>query len=361
MRTPGWFEEREPSLARRIALAPLAVPELLYALAAGVTRRFRGARAARLACRVVSVGNLSVGGSGKTPAAAWVASALRDAGHAVALASRGYGRRAGGDVVVVSDGRFVRASVDEAGDEALLLAAHAPGVPVLVGRDRALAGLRAISAFGADVLVLDDGFQHHRLARDVEIVCFDGAGLGNGRLLPRGPLRERLRVLARADALLVVDGPLPEDDERAIRSKAPRAAWFAARRRPVSLRPLAGGPALPPAALEGDAVGLLAGIARPHSFRRTLESLGARVVAERVFADHHRYRPRDLAGLAREAPRWITTEKDAAKILPRFAADADVQVLAIELAPEDPRAMTEWLERTLRAKRRSAFRIQSRE
>jgi len=355
VRTPGWFEERDPGIARRALLAPLLAPAWLYGLAATAARRLRSERfraPARLACRVLSVGNLSVGGSGKTPTAAWIAAQLRAAGHPVALASRGYGRRGRDPVVVVSDGRFVRATMAEAGDEALLLAAHAPGVPVLIGRDRAVVGLRAIAAFGADVLVLDDGFQHHRLARDLDLVCFDGAGLGNGHLLPRGPLREPLGALAQADGVLVVDGPLPAADEAAIRAAAPRAAWFTARRRPVSLRPLAGGPALPPAALAGQPVGLLAGIARPASLRRTLESIGARVVAARVFPDHHRYRERDLAGLAKEAARWVTTEKDAAKILPRFAGAADVRVLAIELAPDDPRGLLDWLERTLRAKRR---------
>jgi tetraacyldisaccharide 4'-kinase len=352
---PPWLEARDESRLRRVLLAPLLPAEALYALGATLARRARGRRfrtPRRLSCRVVSVGNLTLGGSGKTPAAAWIAARLRETGHPVALASRGWGRRDREPVRVVSDGRFVRATVEAAGDEALLLAAHAPGVPVLVGRDRGLVGLRAISAFGAEVLVLDDGFQHHRLARDVEIVCFDGAGLGNGHVFPRGPLREPIGALAGADAVLVVDGPLTHADEAAIRRAAPRAAWFGARRRPVSLRPLGGGAAVAPSALAGQSIGLLAGIARPAAFRRTLESLGARVVAERRFPDHHRYRERDLAGLVDDAKRWVTTEKDAAKILPRFAGDADVRVLGIELEPDDPRALLDWLERALRTKRR---------
>ena len=355
MRTPSWLEARDESPARRAALLPLSAAALFYGLGARVHRALyaRGWRTPRaLPCRVVSVGSLAVGGSGKTPAAAWIAAALRAAGHPVAIASRGYGRRDREPVRVVSDGRFVRATVDAAGDEALLLAAHAPGVPVLVGRDRAWVGLRAFGQFGADVLVLDDGFQHHRLARDVDVVCFDGAGLGNRRVLPRGPLREPLGALGAADAMLVVDGPLPPADEAAIRAAAPQAVWFAARRQPVSLRPLAGGAALPPSALDGRSVGLLAGIARPASLRRTLEALGARVVAERTFPDHHRYRERDLAGLIDGAKHWITTEKDAAKILPRFAGPAELHVLAIELVPDDPRGLVDWLERTLRTKRR---------
>jgi tetraacyldisaccharide 4'-kinase len=348
---PAWFEARTPGWACRLALAPLVPLAWLYAAGARLARRFGGHR--RLACRVVSVGNLSVGGSGKTPAAAWIAARLRERGHPVVIASRGYARRSRESVTVVSDGRFVRAGPREAGDEALLLAQHAPGVPVLVGRDRGVVGLRAIAAFGADVLVLDDGFQHHRLARDVEIVAFDGSGLGNGRVLPRGPLREPIAALRGADAVLVVDGPLPDADAAKIRAAAPSARWFAARRRPVSLRPLGGGAAAEPAVLGGARVGLVAGIARPASFRRTLEALGAEVVAERVFPDHHRYRARDLADLA-EAALWITTEKDAAKILPRWAAGAELRVLGIELEMDDAAAFVDWLERTLRARRRLA-------
>jgi tetraacyldisaccharide 4'-kinase len=118
-------------------------------------------------------------------------------------------------VEVVSDGRFVHGTRGHAGDEPMLLAAQAPGVPVLVGRDRGLVGLRAISAFGAEVIVLDDGFQHHRLHRDVDVLTFDGGlGLGNRRVLPRGPLRERSARSRARDAIGVVDGPLPERDER---------------------------------------------------------------------------------------------------------------------------------------------------
>jgi tetraacyldisaccharide 4'-kinase len=303
----------------------------------------------RLPLRVISVGNLLVGGTGKTPFAAWLASGLSRRGHKVALASRGYGRRGREPVCVVSDGRFVRADAERAGDEPLWLAAHAPGVPVLVGRDRGVVGLRALSGFGADVLVLDDGFQHQRLARDLDFVCFDGAfGLGNGWLLPRGPLREPLGALRRADALAVVDGPLPAEDSARIEAVAPQAVKLALRRRPASLRPLAGGGGGAPAALDGAQVGLITGVARPAAVRRSLERLGARVVAERLFPDHHRYRKADLAGLAAQAPLWVTTEKDALKLVPAWAAGADVRVLAQALEVEAGEALLDWVEQRIR-------------
>ena len=177
-------------------------------------------------------------------------------------------------MIVVSDGRFVHSRAEVAGDEAMVLAAHAPGVPVLVGRDRALVGWRAVSVFGADVLVLDDGFQHHALHRDLDLVTFDGGlGCGNRRTLPRGPLREPACALRHADAIGVVDGPLPAADAAFIERFAPGSHRFEARRTPVVLRPLRGGAGASPESLKDTDVGLLAALADPAAFRRSLESL----------------------------------------------------------------------------------------
>jgi len=349
---PRWLEGREESGLARAALAPLAPAAWVYAglVAAHRVLHERGVLTRRrIPGHVVSVGNLGVGGTGKTPFAAWLASGLHARGRKVVLASRGYGGRGDEPVQVVSDGRYVHGRAETAGDEPMVLAAHAPGVPVLVGRDRGVVGLRAHAAFGADVLVLDDGFQHHRLQRDLDIVLFDGRlGLGNRRVLPRGPLREPLRGLRRANAIGVIDGPLPPEDEETVRRLAPAAFRFAARRRPAGLRPLQGGPALAPATLAGSDVGLLAGVARPGSFRSTLESLGASVVAERVFRDHHAYRQSDLQGLADETPVWVTTEKDAVKILATWTGRADVRVLSISLEVEEGGALLDWVESWLR-------------
>ncbi|MEE2678779.1 MAG: tetraacyldisaccharide 4'-kinase [Myxococcota bacterium] len=331
------------------ALAPLG---WLYGLGARFDRWSHAShwrRVERLLCHVVGVGNLVVGGAGKTPTAAWLACALRDRGHRVVLASRGYGRRDPRNIVVVSDGKFVRAGVEAAGDEPLVLAAHAPGVPVLVGRDRARVGWRAHSAFGAEVLVLDDGFQHHRLHRDLDIVLFDGqVGFGNGRCLPAGPLREPPAALRSAACIGVVDGPLATGDEALVAKFAPGARRFAAHRRPAALRPLAGGPGQAPEALRGREVGVFSGLARPGGLRRSIEALGARVVAERRFRDHHTYRPGDLSGLADEAPLWVTSEKDAVKLPAKWAGAADVRVLTIDIEVEAPDLLLDWMEARLR-------------
>jgi len=350
-----WISEREAPTGAlgRVGLGALTGLSWIYGAVTGLhgaLHRRGWLRTRRLACRVVSIGSPVAGGTAKTPIAAWVASRLHARGERVVLATRGYGRSGREPVVVLSDGRHVRASLAEAGDEPSLLVGLAPGVPVLVGPDRSVVGLRAVSTFNAEVLVLDDGMQHHRLARDLEIVTLDGReGLGNGHVLPRGPLRERLGSLGRADAVVVVDGPLDDADEARLQRHAPGAHRATARRRPRALRPLAGGPGEAPASLAGREVGLLSAIARPASLRRTVEALGARVVAERSFPDHHPYAPADVAGLAAEAPRWVTTEKDAVKLRPDWLEPGvEVAALAIELVVDDAEAFVEWIEARVR-------------
>jgi tetraacyldisaccharide 4'-kinase len=227
----------------------------------------------------------------------------------------------------------------------MVLVAHAPGIPVLVGRDRGIVGLRAVSAFGADVLVLDDGFQHHRLMRDVDVVTLDANfGLGNGYVLPRGPLREHPSALSRADAICVIDGSLRPADEWRVKRWAPGAPRFHLRRRPAFLRSLSGDSDMSVEELAGMKVGLFAGIADPKGFRLTLEGLGAEVIALRTFRDHHRYRAHDLRHLAERAPVWVTTEKDAVKLLPSWAPDLDLRVLGIELEIDAGEQLSTWLE-----------------
>jgi tetraacyldisaccharide 4'-kinase len=316
----------------------------------------------RLPVPVASVGNVTVGGTGKTPTARHVAALLSAAGRRPAIVSRGYGGRHAsgpgrrGIPLVVGDGRSVLASAADAGDEPVLLAGRA-GVPVVVCPDRVAAGRLAIERFGADSLVLDDGFQHRRLARDLDLVLVDGRrGLGNGRLLPAGPLREPASALARAHVILLTKRAKSGTRDRfsttegagilsRVRALAPRAAVFEADYRPVGLRPLApsGGTPLPiaPAGrpLEGRRVAALSGLADPSSFHDVLARLGAREVRPLVFPDHHRYVDADLARIAAaaaEADVLVTTEKDAVKLEPTRLGDRPVQVLEVALDLDDP-------------------------
>ena len=287
-------------------------------------------------CPVVSVGNLTVGGTGKTPMAIRVAGMLRDRGMRPAVLSRGYGGSSAAGVLVVSDGRQLLAGPEEAGDEPVLIARRLPGVPVLAGAKRAVTGRYARENFGADVLVLDDGFQHRWIRRDLDIVLLDSREpLGNGFLLPRGPLREPPEALERAGVVV-----LTRSEERGDALGGPLAGLVAGR--PVlrtRIRPTrliaTDGAELPLSHLAGRRVFAFAGIARPESFRRTLEGLGADVAGFRALPDHHRYGAEDVRRIERAfdetgAEILVTTEKDGVKLSGLAAAPQRVFCLAIE-------------------------------
>jgi tetraacyldisaccharide 4'-kinase len=350
-----WHDEGDESYWQQVARAPL-VP-MAWGFEAGVRAHrslYRtGLRSQRsLPCQVVSIGGLVAGGSGKTPLAAWLARRLRARGVAVALASRGYGRATSEPVTLVSDGRVIRAAVARTGDEPLVLAAEAPGVPVLVGRDRGIAGLRAAGAEGAELLILDDGMQHHRLQRDVEIACVDaGMGFGNGWCLPRGPLREPLAGLSRCDAVVVVDGDLKERDRARLRGVVPGVRQFRANRRIRGFRRLGERRLVSPESFAGESFGVLCGIGSPAALRRSLADRGIEIASERLFPDHHRYRPCDLVGLEDAASRWIVTSKDAVKLRPAWFGPAEAWVVDMELDVVDGDSFVEWLTRALAAAR----------
>ena len=246
----------------------------------------------------VCIGNLVAGGAGKTPAAIAVARRLRARGRTPHLLTRGYGGRARGPLRVDP----ARHDARTVGDEALLLARAAPA---WVARCRAEAAAAARAA-GADALVLDDGFQSRELETDMALVVVDGGyGFGNGRLLPAGPLRERVgRGLARADAVVLVG-----EDRTGVRRRLPAGL-------PVLSARLA--PGRGREAVAGKRVVAFAGIGRPGKFFETLEALGCAVAAAHEFADHRRYREHEILALADKAAALdailVTTAKDAARI-----------------------------------------------
>lgn len=289
---------------------------------------------------VVSIGNLTVGGTGKTPAVELAVRTLMERGHRPAVLSRGY-RRRGGGIRVVADAASIRLDADEAGDEPFLLARRLPGVPVIVGCNRYAAGRHALERFGASALVLDDGFQHRTLAKDLEIVMVRArAPWGNGRLLPGGPLREPLAALARAH-LVVVTGAGGHQDApevpAAVAVYAPAVPIVAARHVPTECWEARTMRYLGPDALRGLALFAFAGIGSPESFRQTLSEAGARETGFARFADHHRYTRDDLATLERRAAAasaagLVTTEKDWARLRGLPPPSIPLYVLAVRLA-----------------------------
>ena len=328
-----------PGILVRAVLFPLWLLSKLFGVL--VRRRIARApgRAMRVEAKVISVGNLTVGGAGKTPVTCHLARRLLAAGHRPFVLSRGYGRAQPSRDLVVSDGASVRASAREAGDEPLLIARTCPGAPVLVGRRRADLAQAAVRDQGARLLLLDDGFQHLGLARDLDIVVIDASNpFGNGQLLPCGPLREPVEGLARAGLIWLtkVDQATPESVaalEAQVRrhSQAPlvRSAWRLADVLDDAGRSLGAG------ALAGKRVLMMAGIARPASFRKTLESAGAIVAAERVFADHHWFTPMEVEDVKLRARRdgldaVALTEKDAVR-LPDSADKGPFAVVRIEV------------------------------
>jgi tetraacyldisaccharide 4'-kinase len=279
-------------------------------------------RTHRLPCRVLCVGNLTVGGTGKTPTVIALAAALTAAGSRVCVLLRGY-RREGCGVAVVSDGAQLLRGWREAGDEAVLLARSLPGVPVVVGGDRVAAGRLAVDQFRPEVILLDDGFQHRRLRRDADLVLLDAMDpFGGGWLLPRGRLREPVSSLGRAHAILVTRADQAGDLARLRRrvgSLVPRTPVGLAVYRPCRLLDLPSRQERPLEELRGKRVFAMSGIANPQGFQQTLVQAGAQVAGSLAFADHHVFTPEDDARVVREAravsAEWIvTTEKDAVRL-----------------------------------------------
>ncbi len=323
----------------------LGVMITLYFYRSGILKRHH------LACKVISLGNITVGGTGKTPTAQRLASIIRDLGYRVVILNRGY--RAGwkGNVGVVSDGRKIYMSVNEAGDEAYLLAKSLPGVPVIIGRDRTETGEYAIARFNAQFIILDDAYQHWQLERDLDIVLIDTLNVfGNNRILPRGTLREPLENLDRAKVFLLTKVDQSSDDAReqikeTLSVYNPEALvvesvhkpkcfvevadWYRDfRSNPVELQTIA-----------DKVVVAFSGIGNPSSFEQTIMDIGAADVCGIRYQDHHLYTMAEMQYIMEQAVEkgavaLITTEKDAVKIPAEFIHSErplPVYVLGIEV------------------------------
>ena len=294
---------------------------------------------------VVSIGNISVGGTGKTPMTILVAQWAQAKGYNVCVLSRGYGGRHRGEVLEVSDGDQVKASWKECGDEPYLIAKKVPGVAVVVSRKRYLGGIYAAKKFGSDFFILDDGFQHLGLKRDLDIVLLDASmPFGNGHLLPLGTLREPPSLLTRAHALVLsrfIEDGTCQRIERELAGKFPATPMFKSIHRPEKLIFPVSQASFDPSCMSGKKVAAFAGIGNPTSFQNTLALLGARVLRFTRFPDHHVYQRDEIEALAREAKAsgaemLLTTEKDWIRIGSEFQSDIPFGclVIAIEIEKE---------------------------
>lgn len=283
---------------------------------------------------VISVGNITTGGTGKTPLVEWVARTVAVAGQKVCILTRGYGRDNPERMVIVSDGNKVTVMPSEAGDEPFLLATNLLGVAAVISNaDRVAAGHKAIKQFDTDCFVLDDGFQHLRLERDLNIVTIDATNpWGGGHLLPYGHLREPLSGLSRADCIVITRTDQVNDTQNLhdeIRRHARNVPIFESRMRTSRITPLHQSPdALVPPVAAFCAVG------NPRSFFNAIDHQS---VLQKTFPDHHRYSQRDIDSLIEEARRTganslITTAKDAVKLrsltfsLPCYVLEIEPQI-----------------------------------
>lgn len=338
----GLLHRTKEPLWQKLLLAPLSPPSQLFGAAASARKRLYDAgilRQEEAPIPVISVGNIAVGGAGKTPVVMELACRLQAMGRTVAVLAAGY-RGEGKGARVVSRGEGLVLDAKDAGDEPVLVAKRCPGVQVLVGPSRAELARIAANHLRADVALLDDGFQHLGVARDLDIVVLDGASpFGNGRLLPRGPLRELPEALERADLCWI--SKVDEGDAAELEAAEAIARRFTGRgvvRSRYRVSSILSGDLAseePPQSLSGKQVLLLAGLARPDSFRRTLARLGARVVGEALFGDHHGFTQREIETVlsrarARGAELVCVTEKDAVRIPPALRQHERLRVVRIE-------------------------------
>ena len=336
-----WFLEQLSRLFRAI------VQTRLFLYDVGILPRFH------LGCQIISVGNVTVGGTGKTPVVEIFARELRDAGRKVAILSRGYRKKEKPLIQrlflgqqfspprVVSDGERLLLDSEMSGDEPYMLARNLPGVVVLVDKDRVKSARYAIKHFGCDMLILDDGFQYQRMKHRHEVVLVDNTNpFGNGHLLPRGILREPARNIRRANFIFITksDGN-SEALRRQIRELNPRAEITECCHRSRFFKEVETGKRMELEEIKGRQVLVMSGIAAPGGFERSIRNMGAKVLVCRRFVDHHRYRRGEILDVIDQAANLgaemiLTTEKDAVRLprienakVPIYYMRMDIQIL----------------------------------
>lgn len=367
------IEERRTGRTAAVVRALLWVCSLVYGAAVAFRLwlyRVGLLRHRELGCQVLSVGNLTVGGTGKTPIVEAFARELMKRGRKVAILSRGYRRDQPSlgqrilDVItqrqrrrpppVVSDGKRLLLDSARGGDEPFMLATNLPEVAVIVGKDRVKSGLYAIRKLGCDTLILDDGFQYLRLKHRRDIVLVDRTNpFGNRRLLPRGILREPIRNIRRADFIFITksNGDGAVELRRRLRELNPDAEISECRHTPKHLRDVYTGDIHQLEELRGLDVAAVSGIAVPKGFEDTLVQLGARVLYHKRYTDHHRYTQQEILdvinrAIQRGAKAVITTEKDAVRFPFIERRDLPIWFLRVEIEMlSGAEAFDDWISR----------------
>jgi len=342
MKMVNWSDIHAKRQSNVITL-PLKIISLIYGLA--VQLRLIAYRIGLLSIKslptyVVSIGNITTGGTGKTPLVATVAEWAHKSGFRVGILSRGYKGQRSHNTVVVSDGKKVLASVDEAGDEPFLLARRLRSVPVLISKKRHRIGQLALRLFDSELLLLDDGYQHLSLHRDLNVLLLDAKKpFGSRSLLPLGPLREPVEQIKRADLIIITRCTVeyPGDDlADFLQRNFPGRPIFRAGHFPDHVISPLVGKAHPPGILSGRKVVAFAGLANPDDFLEMLKGLGAHIIHFKAFSDHHRFTKDEIEELASWRKRsdgdfLLTTEKDWVRIDGKIGVDLDIAILTIKI------------------------------
>lgn len=349
---------RSDSIKRAVLWLPAKVYELAVRLrvAAYETDYLKQKK---LDATVISVGNLTLGGAGKTPMADYIARYLKSEGHSVAILTRGYGRKSSGMRVLndPSADSVAAGSYREFGDEPLMLARSLSDIPIIVDEDRYKAGRWVESEFGAEVLVLDDGYQHLALARDLNILLIDATDpLGGFEMLPFGRLREPLYGIKRADAIIITraDRPFDQGQTQAIikyycGDKVPVMYFYSTI---TKLRHLATDEVYDAKSFAGWNVAVACGIGNPQAFAEDILQIGINIVSENFFADHHAFKQEDLDRLTRAAQgagadAIVTTEKDAVRLEGLTHGDVPIYAAQLEIQSDDDVRLKSLLLRTV--------------
>lgn len=354
MAVAGYFRDlvdgKRHTIVEELLFLLLKLLSYPYALALRLRAVAYGAglfAAHTLDCPVISVGNLTVGGTGKTPAVAMLAKFFISRGKRVAVLSRGYGGSRRGEVVV-ADGSSLLLTPDVSGDEPYLLASTVPGLMAVVGANRYRAGLLAQERLHPDIIILDDGYQHLRLRRDLDILLLDcSRPFGNGLTLPAGLLREPPFAAQRADLVIYTRCSSGEEPDYFPGKPSCRAFHHL-----TGIIPLGGGETLPFAFLAGQRGLAFAGIADPAGFFRDLEEEGLNLAATLAFPDHCHFGEREIRDIqgAAEACRAefiVTTEKDGVKLMPYLERLGTIYTTCLEMWIADPGPLLSALEKLL--------------